>query len=92
MTDKNAWLDTNDVCVLLNCSSRTVERYRKRPADCNPFPEPDVYNHINKWFAWRVYEWQQEEARRPKRRALAHLDISGKARDANGRINRSAAR
>ncbi|MBJ4805821.1 excisionase Xis, partial [Salmonella enterica subsp. enterica serovar Mbandaka] len=34
-------MSTREICCQLRISSRTLERYRKRPSDNNPFPEPD---------------------------------------------------
>jgi hypothetical protein len=37
-SEKFEWMSTREICDHLGISSRTLERYRKRPAGSNPFP------------------------------------------------------
>ncbi|WP_448886314.1 excisionase Xis [Citrobacter telavivensis] len=81
-------MSTRDICLQLSISPRTLERYRKRPGDSNPFPEPDCsyMGGSNKWLKTKVHEWQVREMSRPVRRPMSHLNLQ---RDSKGRIIRS---
>ncbi|EDM5940678.1 excisionase [Salmonella enterica subsp. enterica serovar Typhimurium] len=81
-------MSTREICCQLRISSRTLERYRKRPSDNNPFPEPDCsyMGGSNKWFKTKVNEWQVREMSRPTRRPMSHLNLP---RDNKGRLIRS---
>ncbi|EDQ5496887.1 excisionase Xis, partial [Salmonella enterica] len=65
----------------------TLDRYRKRPSDNNPFPEPDCsyMGGSNKWLKSKVTEWQQKEMRRKTRLPMSHLNL---VRDERGRLRR----
>ncbi len=89
-TENFELMSTRDVCHQLSISPRTLERYRKRPSDSNPFPEPDCsyMGGSNKWLKTKVHEWQVREMSRPVRRPMSHLNLP---RDSKGRIIRSGA-
>ncbi|MEN0581607.1 excisionase Xis [Phytobacter palmae] len=86
-SEKFEWMSTREICVHLSISSRTLDRYRKRPDGSNPFPEPDCsfMGGSNKWLTTRVTEWQIREMSRQTRRPMSHLNV---ARDSKGRIIR----
>ncbi|HGG8903282.1 TPA: excisionase Xis [Enterobacter cloacae] len=86
-TENFELMSTRDVCNQLRISPRTLERYRKRPSDSNPFPAPDCsyIGGSNKWLKTEVHEWQVREMSRPVRRPMAHLNMP---RDSKGRITR----
>lgn len=86
-TEKFEWMSTREICDHLSISSRTLERYRKRPESGNPFPEPDCsfMGGSNKWLTTKVTEWQIREMSRQTRRPMSHLNV---ARDNKGRIIR----
>ncbi|EAO8921492.1 excisionase Xis [Salmonella enterica] len=81
-------MNTREICCQLRISSRTLERYRKRPSDNNPFPEPDCsyMGGSNKWLKTKVNEWQVRKMSRPTRRPMSHLNLP---RDNKGRLIRS---
>ncbi|ECU4941907.1 excisionase Xis [Salmonella enterica] len=80
-------MSTREICCQLRISSRTLDRYRKRPSDNNPFPEPDCsyMGGSNKWLKSKVTEWQQKEMRRKTRLPMSHLNL---VRDERGRLRR----
>ncbi|ECG4756899.1 excisionase Xis [Salmonella enterica subsp. enterica serovar Richmond] len=80
-------MSTREICCQLRISSRTLERYRKRPSDNNPFPEPDCsyMGGSNKWLKSKVTEWQQKEMHRKTRLPMSHLNL---VRDERGRLRR----
>ncbi len=80
-------MSTREICCQLRISSRTLERYRKRPSDNNPFPEPDCsyMGGSNKWLKTKVNEWQVREMSRPTP-SMSHLNLP---RDNKGRLIRS---
>ncbi|EBN8270559.1 excisionase Xis [Salmonella enterica] len=80
-------MSTREICYQLRISSRTLDRYRKRPSDNNPFPEPDCsyMGGSNKWLKSKVTEWQQKEMRRKTRLPMSHLNL---VRDERGRLRR----
>ncbi|ELS8038941.1 excisionase Xis [Salmonella enterica] len=81
-------MSTSEICCQLRISSRTQDRYRKRPSDNNPFPEPDCsyMGGSNKWLKTKVNEWLVREMSRPTRRPMSHLNLP---RDNKGRLIRS---
>ncbi|WP_421550645.1 excisionase Xis [Kluyvera intermedia] len=83
-------MNTREICEQLCISSRTLDRYRKRPGNGNPFPEPDCsyMGGSNKWIKTKVEEWQRREMARPVRRPMTHLNLP---RDVKGRLIRSDA-
>lgn len=83
-------MSTREICEQLRISSRTLERYRKRPGNENPFPEPDCayMGGSNRWIKTKVEEWQRREMSRPVRRPMSHLNLP---RDVKGRLIRSDA-
>lgn len=83
-------MSTRDICDQLCISSRTLDRYRKRPSNSNPFPEPDCayMGGSNKWLKTKVEEWQRREMSRPVRRPMSHMNLP---RDNKGRLIRSDA-
>ncbi|WP_370560074.1 excisionase Xis [Edwardsiella tarda] len=86
-TDSFELMSTRDICCQLSISPRTLERYRKRPDDGNPFPEPDCsyMGGSNRWLKTRVHEWQIREMSRPVRRPMSHLNL---VRDEGGKLRR----
>ncbi|AUW40049.1 excisionase [Serratia liquefaciens] len=87
MQDDNGWMTTSKICDLIGCSSRTLERYRKRHADDNPFPEPDITmaGGTNKWYRYKVIAWQAAETQVKRAKPLAKLHAP---RDERGRLIR----
>lgn len=81
-------MSTSEICCQLRISSRTLDRYRKRPSDNNPFPEPDCsyMGGSNKWLKTKVNEWLVREMSRQTRRPMSHLNLP---RDNKGRLIRS---
>lgn len=81
-------MSTSEICCQLRISSRTLDRYRKRPSDNNPFPEPDCsyMGGSNKWLKTKVNEWLVREMSRPTLRPMSHLNLP---RDNKGRLIRS---
>ncbi|EAU8408223.1 excisionase Xis [Salmonella enterica] len=81
-------MSTREICCQLRISSRTLDRYRKRPSDNNPFPEPDCsyMGGSNKWLKTKVNEWLVREMSRPTHRPMSHLNLP---RDNKGRLIRS---
>ncbi|WP_043892894.1 excisionase Xis [Providencia sneebia] len=53
---------TKDVCEHLCISSRTLSRLRNRTT--LPFPDPDysLKGSKNRWFRYKVLEWQEQDA------------------------------
>lgn len=62
MTLDSAYMTTKDVCEHLRISSRTLVRRRKR--EVLPFPEPDCsyQGSENRWFKYKVLEWQTKDS------------------------------
>ena len=86
-TNKFELMSTKDICGQLCISSRTLERYRKRAPNENPFPEPDCayMGGPNKWLRTKVTAWQIKEMSRSTRKAMSHLNLT---RDDKGRLTR----
>ncbi|PHI31074.1 excisionase Xis [Budvicia aquatica] len=83
MTDDLAWMSSAQVCAHLGISLRTLDRRRKK--EVNPFPEPD-YSDVgaeNKWYRYKVIEWQHQETLLKR---TAAPSLSNAARDLRGRI------
>ncbi|EEA8680579.1 excisionase Xis [Salmonella enterica subsp. enterica] len=80
-------MNTREICCQLRISSRTLERYRKRPNDSNPFPEPDCsyMGGSNKWLRTKVTAWQLREMSRTTRKPMSHLSL---VRDERGKLRR----
>ncbi|MEB7891026.1 excisionase Xis [Hafnia alvei] len=85
MQDNNSWMTTATICDMLEISARTLERYRKRGESDNPFPEPDISNAgaSNKWYRYKVTNWQQEETKIKRAKPFAKLHAP---RDERGRL------
>ncbi|HGY5195238.1 TPA: excisionase Xis [Raoultella ornithinolytica] len=81
-------MKTRDICEQLSITPRTLDRYRKRKKNDNPFPAPDCsyMGGPNKWLKSKVTEWQEKEMRRRTRRPMSHLNDLG--RDVKGRLTR----
>ncbi|APG53087.1 excisionase Xis [Providencia stuartii] len=62
MIRDNAYMTTKDVCNHLRISSRTLNRLRNRAA--LPFPAPDCSSKgsKNRWFKYKVLEWQTKDS------------------------------
>ncbi|EAY4972839.1 excisionase Xis [Salmonella enterica] len=80
-------MSTSEICCQLRISSRTLDRYRKRPSDNNPFPEPDCsyMGGSNKWLKTKVTAWQIKEMSRSTRKPMSHLNL---VRDELGKLRR----
>ena len=78
-TNKFELMSTKDICGQLCISSRTLERYRKRAPNENPFPEPDCayMGGPNKWLRTKVTAWQIKEMSRSTRKPMSHLNLTG---------------
>ncbi|ECO7654706.1 excisionase Xis [Salmonella enterica] len=87
MSNELELMKTRDICSQLGITPRTLERYRKRRKNENPFPVPDCsyMGGSNKWLKSKVTEWQKKEMRRIKRQPMAHLNL---VRDESGRLRR----
>ncbi|WP_454879051.1 excisionase Xis [Serratia inhibens] len=68
-------MTTSKICNELGFSSRTLERYRKRKPDNNPFPEPDITaaGAPNKWYRHRVIAWQEAETQIERAKPFSSL-------------------
>lgn len=82
-------MTTRDVCRQLCVTSRTIDRYRKRDKESNPFPDPDCsyMGGPNKWLKSKVVAWQKAEMQRQTRPPMSHINLP---RDERGRLSRSA--
>lgn len=71
----HSWMTTSKICSELGFSSRTLERYRKRKPDDNPFPAPDITaaGSPNKWYRFKVNAWQEAETKMEREKPLAAL-------------------
>lgn len=80
-------MSTKDICGQLCISPRTLERYRKRAPNENPFPEPDCayMGGPNKWLKTKVTAWQIKEMSRATRKPMSHLNL---VRDELGKLRR----
>ncbi|EGY4506706.1 excisionase Xis [Salmonella enterica] len=87
MSNELELMKTRDICSQLGITPRTLERYRKRKKNENPFPAPDCsyMGGSNKWLKSKVTEWQQKEMRRKTRLPMSHLNL---VRDERGRLRR----
>ncbi|HEJ7996829.1 TPA: excisionase Xis [Serratia liquefaciens] len=81
----HSWMTTSKICSELGFSSRTLERYRKRNPENNPFPEPDItaVGAPNKWYRHKVITWQEAETKIERDKPLASLHA---ARSNRGRF------
>ncbi|MEX3097660.1 excisionase Xis [Serratia ureilytica] len=71
----HSWMTTSTICSELELSSRTLERYRKRTPENNPFPEPDITaaGAPNKWYRHKVVAWQEAETKIKRAKPFASL-------------------
>lgn len=85
--NKYELMSTREICGQLSISPRTLERYRKRKASENPFPEPDCayMGGPNKWLKTKVTAWQIREMSRTTRKPMSHLNL---VRDELGKLRR----